>query len=58
MEELPVIFLGQYEAIFKQYTFTNNIWTHKVKCWIVPKDGGIEIIISDLQSLQFGFGYP
>ena len=56
--ERPVICLGQYEAIFKQYIFTKKMWTHKGKCRLVPKDEGYGIMILAFQYGEFGFGYP
>ena len=47
LRELPVICLGQDEAIFKHYIFTKKIFTHKGKCRLVPKDEGCGIMISD-----------
>ena len=43
--ERPVICLGQYEAILKQYIFTKKMWTHKGKCWLVKKDEVYGIMI-------------
>ena len=54
----PVICLGQYGAIFKQYIFTKKMWTHRGKCWLVPKYQGYGIMISAFQSQQFGLVYP
>ena len=45
MGEIPVICVGQYEAILKQYIFTTKMWNNKGKCWIVPKDKGYGIMI-------------
>ena len=56
--ERPVIFLGQDEAIFKQYIFTKNMWNHKGIFWIVPKDQGYGIMVSAFQYQYFGFVYP
>ena len=56
--ELPVICLGQDEAIFKHYIFTKNMWNHKVKYQIVPNDLAYGIIISAFQYQYFGFGSP
>ena len=56
--EFQVIFLGQYEEIFKNYIFTKKLWTYKGKWWVVLKDEGYGIIILALQSKDFGFGYP
>ena len=56
--EGPVICLGQYEAIFKQYIFTKKMWTHKGKCQLFPKDEGYGIIIFDFRYRSFGFVYP
>ena len=47
--EHPVICLGQYEAIFKHYIFTNKMWTNKAKCRIVPKDEIYVIVILAFQ---------
>ena len=48
--ERPVICLGQYEAIFKQYIFINKICTHKGKCKLVIKYEGYGIMILAFQS--------
>ena len=48
--ELPVIYLGQDEAIFKRYIITKKMWTHKGKCKLVPKNEGYGIMIFSLQS--------
>ena len=50
-------FLGKYEAIFKPYIFTKKMWTHRVRCWLVPKDDRHSIMISAFQSREFVFGY-
>ena len=55
--ERPLFCLGQYEAVFKQYIFTKNMWTHKCKFWLVPKDEGYGIMISAFQSQWFSFWY-
>ena len=34
------------------------MWTHKVKCRIVPKDKGYVIMISAFRYWDFVFGYP
>ena len=51
-------FLGQDEAILKQYIFTKNVLTHKSKFQLVPKDEGYGIIISAFQFQEIGFDYP
>ena len=56
--ERPVICLGKYEAIFKQYIFINKICTNKGKCKLVIKYEGYGIMILAFQSWYFGFGYP
>ena len=48
--ERPVIFLGKYGEILKQYIFTKKMWNHKVKCCIIPKDKGYGIMKSAFQS--------
>ena len=58
LAERTFIYLGKYEAIFKQYISTKKLWTYKGKCWIVPKEEGYGIMILDFQSQGFGFGYP
>ena len=50
LRESPLIFLGQYEAIFKWYIFTKKLWTYKGKCRLVPKGEGYLIIILTFQS--------
>ena len=55
--EPPFICLGQYKAIFKQYIFTKNMWTHKDEFKIVPKDEVYGIMILAFQFLEFGLGY-
>ena len=34
------------------------MWTHKGRCWLVPKDEGYGIMILAFQSREFIFGYP
>ena len=51
--ERPVVCLGKYGEIFKQYIFIKKMWTHKGKCWIVPKDKWYGIMKS-----RFVFVYP
>ena len=36
--ERPVICLGPDQAILKHYILNKNMWNHKGKCRIVPKD--------------------
>ena len=55
--ECPVICLCQNEEIFKNYTFTNKIWTPKGKCRLVSKEVGYGIMISSLHYQEFGFRY-
>ena len=50
LEEFLVICLGQDEVILKHYIFIKNMWTHKGKFWIFPKDRGCGIIILNFQS--------
>ena len=54
--ERPVICLRQDKAIFKRYILTKNMWTHKGKCWIVPKDKGFEIMVLSFQSQYLFLG--
>ena len=55
--ERLVICLGQYEAIFKHYIFTNKMWNKKGKFWLVPKNEVCGIMVLAFQSKEFGFGY-
>ena len=34
------------------------MWNNKGKFWIVPKDEGYNVMISDFESQVFSFGYP
>ena len=54
--ERPVICLGKHGEIFKNYIFTKKMWTHKGKCWIVPKDKGYGITKSAFQYWEFSSG--
>ena len=55
--ERPVICLVQYKEIFKQYLFTNKMWTHKGKFWIVPNYKVYGVMIFSFQSQVFGLRY-
>ena len=48
--ERPVICLGKYTEIFKQYIFTKKMWAQKGKCCIVPKEKGYSIMKSAFPS--------
>ena len=47
--ERSIFCLGKYGEIFKKCNFTKKMWTHKGKCWIVPKDKGYGITKSAFQ---------
>ena len=57
--EKPLIIFGHDECIYKQYLLTKKAWTlPSGEKQLVPKDEGQGIMISALQSREFGFGLP
>jgi hypothetical protein len=55
--ERPVIVMGQDECIVKQYSFTRKEWIGpEGEQAITPKDDGLGVMISAMQSREFGYG--
>jgi hypothetical protein len=55
--ERPVIVMGQDECIVKQYSLTKKAWVGpEGEQPITPKDEGLGIMISAMQSREFGYG--
>ena len=53
----PLFLFGHDESIFKQFTFTTKSWTAPSgERVLIPKDEGRGIMISAIQSREFGFG--
>ncbi len=53
----PLIIFGHDESIFKQYHMTKSAWAAPDGTTVlVPKDEGQGLLISALQSCEFGFG--
>jgi TfoX/Sxy family transcriptional regulator of competence genes len=53
----PVIVMGQDECIVKQYSFTKKAWLGpEGEQPITPKDDGHGVMISAMQSREFGYG--
>ena len=57
INEKPLIIMGHDECIFKQYLLTKKNWTGPDgEIALVPKDEGQGVMISALQSREFGLG--
>jgi hypothetical protein len=57
--EKPLIIFKHDECIYKQYLLTKKVWMLPSGKWqLVPKNEGQGIMISALQSREFGFGLP
>ena len=57
VNEKPLIIFGHDECIFKQYLLTKKSWCGPDgELALVPKDEGQGVMISVLQSREFGFG--
>ena len=55
--EKPLICFGHDESIYKQFLLTKKSWIGPDgETNIVPKDDGLGVMISALQSREFGFG--
>jgi hypothetical protein len=54
----PLMCFGQDECIFKQFSFTPKAWTAPDgQKAMIPKDEGLEVMISAFVSRGFGFGF-
>jgi hypothetical protein len=57
--ERPLIIFDQNECIFKQYLLSKKAWMlPSSEKQLVPKDEGQGVMISALQSREFGYGLP
>jgi len=56
--EWPLVSFGHDECIFKQYLLTKKWTLPSGEKKPVPKDEGMGVMISALQSREFGFGLP
>jgi hypothetical protein len=57
--EQPILSFSHDECIYKQYLLTKKAWTlPSGENKMVPKDEGQGVMISALQSREFGFGLP
>jgi hypothetical protein len=56
-EARPIIFIGQDECVFSQYSFSSKTWKGpKGESKLVPKSEGESLMISGFQSRVFGLG--
>ena len=54
----PLMILGQDEAIFKQFIFSNGVWiTPDGQKQLIPKDDGQGVMLSSFVSRELGYGY-
>ena len=57
-DEKPLIFIGQDESIFKQFTLTSKQWClPNGACAPNPKDDGQGVMLSSFVSRDFGYGH-
>jgi hypothetical protein len=55
--EKPLLAFGHNECIFRKFIFTGKAWKGaKGELAIIPKDEGHGIMVSAVQSREFGFG--
>jgi hypothetical protein len=53
----PLIIIGHDDCIFKQYSLSKKYWVAPDGQWVlVPKDEGQGVMVSAIQSREFGFG--
>jgi len=53
----PLIIIGQDESVYNQFAFGNKQWvSEKGERAFLPKSDGLGIMISAMQSREFGFG--
>ena len=51
--------IGHDECIFRKYIFSTEAWTGPDgETLLIPKYEGIDLMISNFQSREFGFGFP
>ena len=56
--EKPMIFLGQDECIYCQYTFRNKCWVGpNGETPLMPKSEGQGLMVSGFVSREYGFGW-